>query len=192
MVELLKHDYKILFSHMKVAIALALVTPFLLNLSESQYLLNHSLLIIILICGATNRTAGTLLNSLPQENKEIVKSRYIFMTLNSLVITIFVLTVVLLLDPSEYSIFLTGFKSTLGFYYCVMMFTALILPLTFMFSKNGSVAAMMVAYVFLNSYMYLIYLNVVDYILVWTFIILIWIVSSYFASLSVFNEREFD
>lgn len=191
MVELLKHDYKFLLSNTRVALLLGFVTASLLRLLDTQFLLNHSLLVLMLICAGTNQTSGVLLNSLPQNKKEIVVSRYIFMALNSLFITLCFLGFGFLLDYSKYSIFFSGFNNILGFYYSNLIFIAVILPLSFMFSENGAVAAMMVGFMFLNPYMHLIYLNIVDYLLVWTFLIAIWVGSSLYASLSVFNEREF-
>lgn len=191
MVELIKHDYKILFSYKKIVLLIAVVIPILMNFFEFLSILGISQFIIALIIISTNYNSSKLLNSLPNKKREIVISKYIFMIINALAFTIYLLFLFLILERDIDEAYILDFNNVLALFIFNISFLFIICPLSFMFSENGTAFSILLTILIVDYLNEFIMDKMVEYLLIFIVISIILLICSFLMSLSVFNEREF-
>lgn len=189
--KLLEHDYRFIFSDKRIVGLLVLLSFLLLRFGETRALLNTSLIMTLIVCASSNQISGILLNSLANNKREVVAARYVFMGLSSLLIVIAYLLMGLVVNPSEYGIYYSSLKHIVAFYYSIIIFSAMLLFISFMLTRTGAVVGMLVVYWFPNAFMYSMYLAMVKNMLIASILLIIWLACSFYMSLSVYKEREF-
>lgn len=187
---LLRHDLKLLLSHKKSIILIAIALPLLMYIF-SLVSLTISMGLIAVILVITNESSGKLLNSLPTRRIEIVISRFIFMTIVSLIVIGYLLFIIYFLSNNEINISFQNPNSIISFFSFNIIALAFLMPFGFIFTSKSDVALAVVFIVF-NSFSLMIWDVIFKYPLVSMIIAIILLISSFLMSISLFSEREFD
>lgn len=179
---LLRHDLKLLLSYKKSIILIALALPLIVYIFSLVTLIT-SMGLIAIIMVITNETSGKLLNSLTTRRSEIVIGRFIFMTIATLIVITYLLLIMSFIDGD--------YNNTLAFINFNVIALALMMPIGSIFSSKSS-NAIAVYFIIFNSFSLFIWDLLLEYPLISTIVAVLVLISSFFMSMSIFNEREFD
>lgn len=191
MVELIKHDYKLLIFNKRSILIIAILIPILMIFLEFSSIFDISMVLIGLLTMNTNKNSSILLNSIPNNKKEIVVSKYISTILNAIFISIYLLLMVLLLGNIGYSKYILNFNNITILFIINFIYLSLYIPISFMCSETMTIFILVISFLVLDPINEYIASYIGDYNLVFAIITFILLISSFFMSLSVFNEREF-
>lgn len=195
--ELLKHDLKILASQWKKYLVIVLALPFgfyLLDPGPELYMHPIPSIYVFLIgilMSVTKESTGILMNSLPTEKVDIVKSRFIFMTIGTLAISIYLLLVAYLLRSTGHGIYIQNSNSILAFLNIGFSTLAVLMPIGFISDKALEVVLMIVFFTIMGLG-WRIWGMLLDSTRLFTIINLLMFILSYLLSKQFFNEKEFD
>lgn len=198
MMELLKHDFKLLGVEIKRNLVILLFLPvaiYLLDLSFGPQPYIHPILsLLIFLIGlsitTTNELTGILMNSLPTKKVEIVKSRFIFMIINTIFITMYFLFVAYLLKDNGYGIYIQSPHSILAFINTSFTILAIFMPISFFSTRTIEIASILTFFTTL-WFGWLIWRIALMHMIFNTIVTIILLVLSYLLSKQLFSEKEF-
>lgn len=199
MIELLRHDFKLISTEGKKKLAILLFLPvgiYLLDLSFHQPelyihpILSFLIFLIGILISNTNDLTGVLMNSLPIKKVEIVKSRFIFMIINTSLITIYLLFVAYLLRASGYGIYTEKPSNILAFINTAFTILAIFMPFSFLNTRSIEIVFIIIFFSTL-WFGWLMWRVALMHLIFNTIVTIILLVLSYLLSKQLFNEKEF-
>lgn len=203
MVELLKHDFKILASQWKKNLVTLLFLPIAIYLlgpnpefgPDSELYIHPVLSILVLLVGilisTTNELTSVVMNSLPTKKVEIVRSRFIFMIINTFIITIYLLLVAYLLRNSGHGVYVQNGNNILAFLNVAFTTLAILMPISFLSAKGLDIVLMIMFFITMG-FGWGIWKIALSHTIYFALITIIVLVLSYLISKQFFNEKEFD
>lgn len=197
MAELLKHDFNLLAYHKRNFLIIGLGLPlgfYILDPGLDLYIhpvLSILVFLIGIFMSITNESSGVLINSLPTNKVEMVKSRFIFMSLCTIVITIYLLLVVYLLRNTGHGVYIQNSNNILAFFSTSFSTLAFLMPIGFLSNKVLDVVSMIILFVTMGS-SWILWEVVTKHVLIFAIVAMVLLICSYLMSISIFNEREFD
>lgn len=196
MVELLKHNFRIVTSHKRSLLLMGLVFPFCFYLLDPgpDFYIHPMLSILVLLIGiaisVTKESTGVLINSLPTEKVAIVKSRFIFMIIATLGISIYLLLVAYLLRNSGHSVYIQNGNNIIAFFNIGFSALAFLMPIGFL-SAKGLDAILMIIFFIVMGFSWKVWEMGTKHTLIYGIITMVLLIGSFFMSRSIFNDKEF-
>lgn len=196
MVELLKHNFRIVTSHKRSLLLMGLVFPFCFYLLDPgpDFYIHPMLSILVLLIGiaisVTKESTGVLINSLPTEKVAIVKSRFIFMIIATLGISIYLLLVAYLLRNSGHSVYIQSGNNIIAFFNIGFSALAFLMPIGFL-SAKGLDAILMIIFFIVMGFSWKVWEMGTKHTLIYGIITMVLLIGSFFMSRSIFNDKEF-
>lgn len=173
-VELLKHDFKLLHHHRREIFLVAVVLALIVYFINDYPLLSLLMLHIASILAITNESSGVLINSLA-----------------TIFITTYLLLIAYFLNKGAHNQYIESPNNILGLFAFAISTLALLMPFGFWFSKHIWIAIMIV-FSLVNGFSWVIWDLTLQYTLFFAIVSIILLILSYLMSIQIFNEREFD